>query len=54
MSQKGQKQTYAPQQLSPLFDLLVGGGEQRWRRDAMTSPGSSVAIRFDHSQCSPS
>jgi hypothetical protein len=29
MSRMGHHQTHAPQQKTPLFDHLVGGGEQR-------------------------
>jgi hypothetical protein len=34
-----QEATYAPQQTAPLFDHLVGAGEQRWRHGEAERPG---------------
>ena len=36
----GQSATFAPQQDSPLFDHLVGAGEQRRRHGEAEGPGS--------------
>src|SRR5215467_9492372 len=42
MSASCQKRTYTPQQTAPLFDHLVGNGEQRWGDGNAEHPGRVV------------
>ena len=53
MSDKCHKQTHAPQQTKPLFDLLIGDGDERLGyREAEISPHYSIgtARRWAHGQ----